>query len=83
VDDATAISECMRLTVPQWERLMAWVMRADGIHPTSRGVASTLRLYALDNWARTPSVKQARSAAKLIRRWSAEARAADQVPPAI
>ena len=83
VDDATAISECMRLTVPQWERLMAWVMRADGIHPTSRGVASTLRLYALDNWARTPSVKQARSAAKLIRRWSAEAGTAGQVPPAI
>lgn len=83
VDDATAIPECMRLTAPQWERLMAWAMRADGVHPISRGVASTLRLYALDNWTRTPSVKQARSAAKLIRRWSAEDEAESQAPLAI
>jgi len=72
VDDATAISECMRLNVQEWEKLMAWVMRAERVSPISRGVASTLRMYALGNWSKTPSVKQARSAAKLIRRWRAE-----------
>lgn len=78
VDDATAISECMRLTVHEWERLMAWAMRTGGVHPVSRGIASTLRLYALDNWSRTPSVKQARSAARLIRRWRAEGETEEQ-----
>jgi hypothetical protein len=72
VDDAAAISECMRLTVHDWEQLMSWAMRTSDIHPVSRGVASTLRLYALGNWSRTPSVKQARSAARLIQRWRAE-----------
>jgi hypothetical protein len=72
VDDAAAISECMRLTVQDWERLVSWAMRERGVHPAVRGIASTLRLYALGNWARTPSVKQARSAIKLIRRWRTE-----------
>jgi hypothetical protein len=78
IDDATAISECMQLTVHEWEQLLAWAMRADGVRPVSRGVASTLRMYALDNWSRTPSVKQARSAARLIRRWKSEDRAEKQ-----
>jgi hypothetical protein len=72
VDDAAAISECLRLSVHDWERLLSWAMRANGMHPGARGVASTLRLYALDNWARTPSVKQARAAVRLIRHWRAE-----------
>jgi AIPR protein len=72
VDDAAAISECMRISVHEWEKLMAWVMRAERVHPISRGIASTLRMYALDNWSKAPSVKQARSASKLIRRWRAE-----------
>jgi hypothetical protein len=72
VDDAAAISECMRLSVNEWEKLMAWVFRAERVHPISRGIASTLRMYALDNWSKAPSVKQARSASKLIRRWRAE-----------
>lgn len=69
VDDASAISECKRLTVSDWERLVAWAMRAQSVHAISRGIVSTLRMYALDNWSRTPSVKQARSAIKVIRRW--------------
>ncbi len=72
VDDASAISECMRLTVAEWERMIAWAMRANQVHPAVRGIASTLRMYALGNWTRTPSVKQARSAVKLIRRWRDE-----------
>jgi hypothetical protein len=72
VDDASAISECMRLTVAEWERMIAWAMRAKQIHPAVRGIASTLRMYALDNWTRTPSVKQARSAVRLIQRWRDE-----------
>ena len=75
VDDAAAISECMRLTVQEWEQLVQWAMREAGVHPAVRGIASTLRLYALGNWSRAPSIKQARSAIKLIRRWQNSATA--------
>lgn len=71
-DDAAAISECLRLTPDEWERLMSWSMRADRIHWGARGVVSTLRSYALGNWSKRPSVKQARSAARLINRWREE-----------
>ncbi len=79
VDDASAISECMRLTVAEWERMIAWAMRAKQVRPMERGIASTLRMYALDNWTRTPSVKQARYAVRLIKRWRDE----DDSPAAV
>jgi hypothetical protein len=66
--DAAAISECLRMTPDDWERLVDWAMGAP-VHPSSRGVASTLRLYALGNWDRKPSVKQARAALRLIKKW--------------
>ncbi|MCC6929812.1 MAG: AIPR family protein [Gemmatimonadaceae bacterium] len=72
VDDAHAISECLRLSPEEWENLMNWAMRADNMHWGARGVVSTLRSYALGNWERRPSVKQARSAARVIRRWREE-----------
>lgn len=71
-DDAQAISECLRLTPEDWEQLMNWAMRAEGMHWGARGVVSTLRTYALGNWERRPSVKQARSAARVIRKWRSE-----------
>lgn len=74
VDDAAAISECLRLTPDEWERLCAWSMRAGNVHWTVRGILSTLRSYALANWARRPSPKQARAAGKLIQRWRSEER---------
>lgn len=68
VDDANDISECLRLSPEEWENLLAWAMRAD-LHWGARGVVSTLRSYALANWERRPSPKQARSAARVIRKW--------------
>lgn len=71
-DDAQAISECLRLTPDEWEQLLNWAMRAEGMRWGARGVVSTLRSYALGNWERRPSVKQARAAARAIRRWQEE-----------
>jgi len=67
-DDASAISECLRLTPAEWEELCNWSMTEPGLHFAVRGILSTLRSYALQNWARRPSVKQARAAYRVIRR---------------
>lgn len=68
-DDAAAISECLRLTPAEWERLNEWAMRDDTIHWKQRGVVQTLRTYALQNWQRRPSGKQAKAAARVIGLW--------------
>lgn len=68
-DDAAAISECLRLSIADWEQLLNWAMKTPGVHHVARGVASTLRSYALNNWQRTPSPRQARSAARLLESW--------------
>jgi len=67
--DATAISECLRLSPEDWEHLLEWAMKEDDLHWGARGVISTLRGYALRNWARRPSIKQARAAGRVIKRW--------------
>jgi AIPR protein len=83
VDDARAISECTRLTVHEWELLINWAMRTRGIHPAVKGIASTLRLQALGSWVKAPSVKQARSAVRLIRRWRSEDVVQNSSPAAV
>lgn len=68
-DDAADISECLRLTPDEWENLLAWAMRDQNTHWKVRGIVTTLRSYALSNWMRRPSPKQARAARKAIDRW--------------
>lgn len=68
-DDARDISDCKRLTPEHWELLNNWAMATDGIRATMRGVLQTLRLQALNGWTKNPTVKQARVAAKAIRKW--------------
>jgi hypothetical protein len=70
-DDAADISECLRLTPDDWEQLSAWSMRDENTHWKVRGIITTMRSYALGNWAKRPSVKQARSTRKAIDRWRA------------
>lgn len=67
--DATAISECLRLSPEDWERLLEWAMKEDDLHWGARGVVSTLRGYALRNWTKRPSIKQARAVVRVIKRW--------------
>ena len=76
-DDAAAISECFRLTPDDWEQLLNWAMRAERLHWGARGVISTLRSYALGNWEKRPSLKQARVAVKVMTRWREQAVADD------
>jgi hypothetical protein len=68
-DDATAISECLRLSPEDWERLFQWATKDGNLHWKSRGIIQTLGQYALQNWTRQPSIKQARAAVKAINRW--------------
>jgi hypothetical protein len=69
VDDATAMSECLRLTPAEWESLATWSMRTEDVHWKARGVVATVRSYALQNWTRRPSVKQARAVQRMIQKW--------------
>lgn len=69
--DAAAISDCLALSIEEWERLVAWSMRSDEVHWKVRGIISTLRSYALDRWTRRPTAKQARPVAQAIARWRA------------
>jgi hypothetical protein len=47
-------------------------MRDENVHWKARGIISTLRSYALQNWSRRPTVKQARAALRMIERWRAD-----------
>lgn len=70
--DAEDISECLRLQPHEWGAVQDWVFRSAGVHFAVKGIIQTLRLQALNNWARRPTERQARPAAKVIRRWREE-----------
>lgn len=69
-DDATAVSECLRLTSDDWEKLVNWALREPRVHYRVSGVASTLRGYALNGWIKRPSVKQAKVLVGLLEKWN-------------
>lgn len=67
--DSEAISECLRLQPHEWQALQDWCFGNNGVHFAVKGIVQTLRLQALNGWTKKPSVRQARPAAREIRKW--------------
>lgn len=65
-DAQSAASECMKLTGEQWFGLQAWGRRTGELTEWQAGIAHTLSSYAAAGWQRTPSVKQARQAIRIL-----------------
>lgn len=70
--DADAISEVLRLSPAEWESVLAWCVRHDDIHYKAPGIVSSLARMAIKGWPKRPSVRQARAAAGIVRRWREE-----------
>lgn len=70
--DAIDVSECMRMSPDEWNTFQDWAFK-NPVHFKIRGIIQTLRLQALNGWARNPTVRQARPVATVIRRWRSEA----------
>ncbi|MEO8058360.1 MAG: AIPR family protein [Burkholderiales bacterium] len=65
-DAQSAASECMKLTGEQWFALQTWGRRTGELTEWQAGIAHTLSSYAAAGWQRTPSVKQARQAMRIL-----------------
>ena len=65
-NDHNNIALCMELSESQWSKIAAWGQASKALAERERGIARTIAGYAAENWKRTPSVKQAKYAAKMI-----------------
>ncbi len=65
-DAQSAASECMKLTGEQWFALQTWGRRTGELSEWQAGIAHTLSSYAAAGWQRTPSLKQARHAVRIL-----------------
>ncbi|QYU68679.1 AIPR family protein [Leptolyngbya sp. 15MV] len=70
------VMTCMDLNGEQWALVMAWAAKTPGIDEFDRKVAHTISGYAMENWQKEPSLKQAVRGARLI----ATARKAGALP---
>ena len=71
-DEARDVADCLRLSESDWADLLEWTARTENLHFSIPGILGTLRSYAVKGWAKRPTPKQARAAAKVIRRWREE-----------
>jgi hypothetical protein len=68
-EDAATISECLRLSIDDWQLLFDWCLNTPSVKAHEREAVSSLRRCALQHWPSPPVLRDARHARRLIRNW--------------
>jgi hypothetical protein len=71
-EDHNNIALCKELTESQWLKIAAWGQESGVLVHWQRGIARTLAGYAAENWEHTPSAKQAKFGAQMIKKAHAQ-----------
>lgn len=66
-EDLENMAACRRLDGPSWLKIHAWGMQSGQLVKWQYGIAHTLSGYAAGGWERSPSPKQAKHGASIIR----------------
>lgn len=66
-DEEDLIGLCCAFDGTTWTRIIAWGSETRRVTPFDQRVALTLASYALGNWSKRPSIKQARIGARVLR----------------
>lgn len=62
-----AIHRCQKLSAQQWIRISQWGSETGILKDWQSGIAATLGGYAARDWAKAPTVKQAKRALEILR----------------
>lgn len=65
-EDMDNIKKCKSLSTKDWEKMIAWANESDEFYFIQLQIATSLWMMSLNNWKKSPSPKQAKSALKII-----------------
>jgi len=65
-EDFENIKKCKSLSSKDWSKILAWGQQSGNLQYIQNQIALTLLGYALANWNKSPSPKQAKAAIKMI-----------------
>ena len=60
------IKKCKSLNSEGWSKVLSWGQQSDNLTYGQNGIALTLLGYALANWIKSPSPKQAKHGIRMI-----------------
>lgn len=65
-EDMDNIKKCKSLSANEWSKILAWGQQSGNLQYIQNQIALTIYGYAIGNWSKSPSPKQAKSAVKMI-----------------
>jgi hypothetical protein len=65
--DLDAIHRCQKISAQDWIRISQWGSETGALKDWQSGIAATLGGYAARDWAKPPSVKQAKRGLEILR----------------
>jgi len=66
-EDLEHIYTCQKLSALEWIQISKWGKRTEKLHDWEWGIAHTLSGYAIGDWSKQPSVKQAKHGARMVK----------------